>query len=960
LPEAEPQDPAPASEPHRAEGETEEVAAAVLQTVRDLAVELHPKLIDPRLVRLDSELDRDLALDSLSRAELLLRLNRRFKARLSERLIGEAETPADLLAAVLAAGPAAPEAPIETRRREAKPTAAALGDVEEPVEATTLVDALARHARRHGERPHILLWRASGPPEPIAYDELYREALAAAGGLIDAGLRPGDRVAIMLPSGRDFFVAFMGALFAGAVPVPVYPPFRLSQIEDHLRRQAGILANAGASALVANDEIRAVGALMLGLVDSLRCVVTVQELGAAEVLAAPLPAAADTLALVQYTSGSTGDPKGVALTHGNLLANIRAMGAALNASSADRVASWLPLYHDMGLIGCWLGSLYYGAPVLVMPPLTFLADPARWLWAIGDHRATISAAPNFAFEFCLKAVDDARIAGLDLSSLRALLNGAEPVSPITVTRFCERFAPYGFRPQMMAPVYGLAENAVGLAFPPLGRGPLVDRVDRRSLDRDGIARLAAPADPNPALLVACGRPLPRHEIRVVDEASRELPERCEGRLQFRGPSATTGYFQNPEKTRALFDGDWLETGDRGYIAGGDVFVTGRIKDMIKRAGRNIYPQELEEAAGALEGARRGCVAVFPALDPRTGTEQLVVMAETRLADESKREALRGAVADTSRALLDLTPDEIVLVPPRTVPKTSSGKVRRAAARAMFEAGLSEATRSSPGIQIARLAIAGLGARARRALRALAAAAYGAWFWLALALIGICAYPVVLLAPRRAWRHRALSAAARLFFRLARIALDVEVETPLLHGAAIFVANHASYLDGAVVTAVLPGEISFVAKEELARQIVAGPFLRRLGAIFVRRSDPMGGVADARAAIEQARTGARVVWFPEGTFSRMPGLLEFHPGAFLAAAELDLPVVPITIRGTRSILRGDTWLPRRGEISVHVGAPLAPTGRDFEAALKLRDAVRAQILARCGEPDLAHERVILPP
>jgi len=932
----------------------EEAAAGVLQIVRDLVVELHPKLVDPRLVRLGSDLDRDLALDSLSRAELLLRLDRRFKVRLSERLIGEAETPDDLLKAVLAAGPAMPET-----ARAPRAEAESLGEIEEPIEAATLIDALTLHAQRHGEREHILLWRGASAPEPLTYRELYRDARAAAGGLIERGVGAGDRVAIMLASGRDFFVAFIGALFAGAAPVPIYPPFRLSQIEDHLHRQAGILRNAEASVLITSGEIRVIGGLLHGLVASLQHIATIRELCEAEPLPAPLPTTAEATALIQYTSGSTGDPKGVVLTHGNLLANIRAMGAVLKAGSADRIVSWLPLYHDMGLIGCWLGGLYYAAPVLIMSPLSFLADPARWLWAIHDHRATISAAPNFAFEFCLKSIEDSRIAGLDLCSLRALLNGAEPVSPITISRFAERFVPYGFRPEMMGPVYGLAENSVGLAFPPVGRGPLIDRVDRRALDRDGAARVADASDPNAALLVACGRPLPHHEIRVVDDAGRELPERREGRVQFRGPSATKGYFHNPDKTRALFDGEWLETGDRGYIAGGDVFITGRIKDLIKRAGRNIYPQELEEAVGRLEGARKGCVVAFPTLDPRSGTERLIVMAETRATDAAARENLRQSIVETSRAILDLAPDEVALVPPHTVPKTSSGKLRRSAARAMFETGLHEVARSSPRWQLARLALAGAGARARRAASNVATAAYGAYAWGVLAALAVFVYPCVLLLPKRAWRHRVLAAGLRLFFRSTRIPLNVEIDEPIPPGDAIIVANHASYLDGAVLAAVCPGEISFVAKEELAHQIVAGSFLRRLGAIFVRRSDPAGGVADARAALEEARAGARAVWFPEGTFSRMPGLLEFHIGAFATAAELGLPVTPITIRGTRSILRSGSWLPRRGEISVHVGAPIRPTGSDFQAALALRDAVRAEILARCGEPDLAHERVVLP-
>ena len=932
----------------------QDAQATVLNVVRALVVELHPDFVDDRLVRLDSDLDRDLALDSLSRAELLQRLNRNFNVQLPDRLIGEANSPRDLVNAVLAAGAAA--APASPRPAPH----IMLESVDEPIEARTLIDALAQHAERHGDREHVLLWRAEGAPDPLSYHDLYHAARAAAGGLVERSVGCGDRVAIMLPTSRDFFVAFFAVLFCGAVPVPIYPPFRLAQIEDHLRRQAGILSNAEASALITNAEIRVVGNLLYGLVSALQHIVTIPDLSDAAPISAPLPAAPDAVALIQYTSGSTGDPKGVVLSHANLLANIRAMGAVLKASSADRVVSWLPLYHDMGLIGCWLGSLYYGAQALIMSPLSFLADPARWLWAIDSHKATISAAPNFAYELCLKSIDDAKISGLDLSSLRAIMNGAEPVSPASVTRFVQRFAPYGIRPEAMTPVYGLAENAVGLAFPPLGRGPLIERLDRKALDRDGVARIAEPGVDSVISLVACGRPLPHHEIRIVDDASREAPERQEGRIQFRGPSATRGYFQNPEKTSALFDGDWLETGDRGYIAGGDVFITGRIKDLIKHAGRNIYPQELEEAVGSLEGTRKGCVAAFPAIDMRAGTERLIVLAETRLTDDARKESLRRRIVDASQSLLDLAPDEVVLVPPHTIPKTSSGKIRRSAARAMFEIGQLRTKGKSPQWQLARIALSGVMPRLRRLSSTLTIWAYNAYAWSVLVAIGAVAWPCVLLTPRRIWRHRFLSAAARLFFRLIGCPLTITRDAPDPKDNAILVANHSSYLDSAVVVAACPGALSFVAKEELARQRVAGPFLRRLGAIFVRRSDPAGGVADARAAVQSARAGVRLVWFPEGTFSRMPGLLGFHIGAFTTAAQLGFPVAPIAIRGTRSILRSGSWLFRRGPIAVHIGAPIEPKGNDFQAAVALRDETRQKILEHCGEPDLGHERVMVAP
>ena len=930
------------------------VAGRVIDIVSQLVSEVHSTFGSARVVTLQSSLDHDLALDSLARTELLLRLNRAFKVRLPDKLLGEAETPADLVAAIIRAAPRSGTAP-EPGGAPAPPRL----PVTEPVEAATLIEALASHVRMHPERIHLYLRREGGTEEPLTYAQLDREARAVAAGLLGLGLSPGERVGIMLPTERSFFVSFFGILYAGGVPVPIYPPFRRAMLEDHLRRQAGILRNAEASILITSGEIGAAAGLLQGLVASLNRVATAHELGRATCLPAPLPAMADTTALIQYTSGSTGDPKGVVLSHANLLANIRAIGEALGASSSDVVVSWLPLYHDMGLIGCWLGSLYYGALAILMPPLSFLADPMTWLWTVHRHRATITAGPNFAFELCLKVAPDSTLDNLDLGSLRAVMNGAEPVSPSTLRRFQEQFASYGFRPEAMVPVYGLAENSVGLAFPPMGRAPIVDRVNRQTLTRDGIAHPAAPEDATPLELVACGQPLPGHQIRIVDEDGHELPERQEGRLQFKGPSATAGYFRNPDKTRALFEGEWLESGDRAYVAAGDIFITGRSKDMIKRAGRNIYPQEFEDFIGGLDGVRKGCVAVFASSDPRTGTERLVVMAETRLTDPHQLETVRRSIIDAAQSILDLPPDDIVLTPPHTVPKTSSGKIRRSAARVLYETGETGGGLHHPSWQVTRLLLASALPRLHRTRRKLGSWAYAAWWGLLLSFTAMLLWPTVVLLPRRSWRWSALGAGARLFFRLSGTPLSVEAAAPLPGGAFILIANHSSYLDGAVLAAAIPSDLAFVAKQELAEQALAGPFLRRLGAVFVRRTDPAGGIADTMHALEAVRAHERLAWFPEGTFTRMPGLLAFHLGAFEVACQAGVPIVPVVIRGTRSILRAGQWLPRRGAVSVHVGEPLAPTGRDFAAAIRLRDAARAQILARLGEPDLVRERIDLP-
>ena len=919
----------------------EDASAALIEIAQGLAHELHPRRRTALRAGLNSSLERDWGFDSLSRAELLLRVERAFSVHLPEQLLSEAETLEDLLSALAGA------------RRLSSFDATARHIITEktaepaPAEATTLTEVLDWHVLRHGDRVHIVLWHGDGEETRLTYQHVAEQAQAVASGLRQAGLQPGERVAIMLPTSEAFFAAFFGVLYAGGVPTPIYPPARPSQIEEHLKRQAGILRNARAVLLIAAREASTVARLLKLQVETLRAVMSPEELSQGPG-SWKLKVQADSTALLQYTSGSTGDPKGVVLSHSNMLANIRAMGEAMEAGPADVFVSWLPLYHDMGLIGAWLGSLYFAAPLVVMSPLTFLVRPEQWLWAIHRHRATLSASPNFGFGLCLHKIEDQAITGLDLSSLRMVANGSEAVLPDTIRYFAARFAKYGFRQEAMAPVYGLAENAVGLAFPPLGRPPIIDRIDRAALMGQGRALPAAPDDLTALEFVACGRPLPGHEIRIID-ATSELSEREEGRLQFRGPSATRGYLDNPAKNRELFDSDWLNSGDLAYIAGGDVYITGRSKDIIIRAGRHIYPEEIETAVGDIAGVRKGCVAVFGARDPRRGTERVIVLAETRETEPTSLARLRQRIEEAVAPLLDAPPDEVVIGPPHTVPKTSSGKLRRAFARELFESGRLALRPQPLWRQILGLSIAGLGPQLRRATRTLSEYLYAGWWWSVVILMGAVLWPALLLIPRSSSRWALMHRAARAAFWLMGIRLDVTGTWPKATGVVI-VSNHASYLDGLVLAAVIPGEAAFIAKKELGPQFFAGPFLRRLGALFVDRADPEGGVEDVNKALDAAQAGRMLVFLPEGTFTRAPGLLPFRLGAFVIAARQHLSILPLTLRGTRSILRSDQWFPRRGAVSVRIGPLFSPDGSDFDAAVRLRDKVRAEILANCGEPD----------
>src|SRR5260221_11370175 len=600
-----------------------DVEARVLEVVRALAEELGGARA-AHAVAPSASLEREVGLGSLERVELLLRLETGFGRALDDRVL-QADPPRDL-ARVIAAGGVV-DVPARAERAES------LGAATASEAAATIHESLWRRAQSQPSRPHVYLRHDDGAEETLTYGDLLSEAASVAGGLREGGVRRGGTVALMLPTGREFLAAFQGILMAGAVPVPIYPPARLDRLVEYAQRQAAILADAEVGALLTIARSRGVAAVLSASVPSLREVVTVSDLTARGASwPAPEGAGADP-AFIQYTSGSTGEPKGVLLTHDNLLANIRAIGRGLDVRPTDVGASWLPLYHDMGLIGTWLFCLHHGLPLALQSPLAFLARPERWLWSIHQRRATLSPAPNFAFELCVRKIPDRALEGLDLSSWRVALNGAEPVSPETVERFVERFAPYGFRREAMMPVYGLAESTVGLCFPPVGRAPRIDRIAAAAFEREGRAEKAGGDGAGWLPFVSVGAALPEHEVRLVDDAGQEVAERTVGRLVFRGPSSTAGYYRKPEATAAItLPGGWLDSGDLAYRAEGEIFIAGRRKDLIIKGGRNLVPQEIEDVTASVPGIRRGCVVAFGVTRPELGTEALVVVAETRATD----------------------------------------------------------------------------------------------------------------------------------------------------------------------------------------------------------------------------------------------------------------------------------------------------------------------------------------
>ena len=926
----------------------EEAARRLVAITRDLAREVHPHRARVLRATLDASLDRDFGLDSLGRVELWGRLERAFEVRLPESLLSEARTPRDLLEVILKGG-ARPAAPETQRVLHAAP-----GVVEPiPESVTTLLEVLEWHVEAHPERTHLVLRADASGEEVISYRGL-RDGARRGPGLHARGLGPGESVAIMLPTEPGILRGLLRRAARRRCPGSRSTRrARPTQLEDYLRRQAAILANARGS--VADHARR--GAAHGGAAapagrgcaawrPSRRC-------APARRLPRARRRASDT-AFFQYTSGSTGQPKGVLLTHANLLANIRAIGERARRSSADRrrreLAAALPRHGaDRRLARLPLLTASRWCSCRRSPSSR---RPERWLWAIHRHRGTLSAAPNFAYELCARAASPTReLEGLDLSLLARGLERRRAGEPRDARSASPSASPpYGFRPEAMTPVYGLAECSVGLAFPPLGRGPR-----STAIDRDGLRRVAARRSPagrrrRDALgFVACGRPLPGHEVRIVDDAGRELAERQRGPPRVPRALDDARLLPQPGGDAPALPGGWLDTGDLAYLAGGE-HVPDRPRQGPHHQGRP-QPRPAGDRGGGRRPAGRPQGLRGGLRQHRSANPDRALVVLPRPARRIRR-ARRVCAADRAgrHGLLDGPPDEVVLAPPHTVLKTSSGKIRRAACRELFEQGRLGARPRAVWWQVVRLAWAGLAPRLREWRGVAFAFLYAGYWWTLLALIAAVTWLLVFALRDEPARLRVLRAAARTLLRLSGTPLAVEGLAHLPSERCVLVVNHASYIDGLVLLAALPRGCLFVAKKEFERQRVAGPFLRRIGALFVERADPRGGAEDTRRVTEALRRGELpIAFFPEGDLLPHAGLAAIQDGCVPGSrggggtrrprsAEghaLDparRPVAAATRAGGAAALRAD-----RGERGQLAGGPRAARPRALSRARDVRGA-----------------------
>ena len=529
---------------------------------------------------------------------------------------------------------------------------------------------------------------AKGPSEDLflSYHQLRAEAMKRAKFLLGLGLQRGDRLAMVVPDGQDFIPTFLAALWAGIVPVPLYPPITLGKLDAFMDGLVSILNVARPRILVTSERVGKVLWSAIGRIGSIEKVVLTGELAVAPAAELPpIEPAEDETAFLQFTSGSTATPKGVIVTHGSLAANAKAILVDGLDARRDRdvAVSWLPLYHDMGLIGFVLTPILDTISVVFIPTLSFIKNSTLWLETISKHKGTMSFAPNFAYALVTKRARKEQIARWDLSRMRVFGCGAEPINPTVMRKFLETFAPAGLKPEVLLPAYGMAEATLAMAF----HGPLLpfktERVDAKSYHGEQKA-VRVDNGGEAVEAVSCGKTFPGHALSIQDAKGNTLPDRAIGEICFRGPSVANGYWESPEATRAAgmdVKGGWMRTGDLGYMVEGEVYVSGRLKDILIVNGRNYDPQRIEWLVDEIPGVRRGSAVVFTR--PGTASEEVVVVAESRDAEPAKLvETIKARISEE----VQLSVADVALVPAGSLPKTSSGKLQRRKTREQYLGG----------------------------------------------------------------------------------------------------------------------------------------------------------------------------------------------------------------------------------------------------------------------------------
>ena len=820
----------------------------IVEIVRQLLVEQGKdrasKSITPK-----SSFQNDLGLSSLDLVELVVRCETRLDIEIPEEIAEQADTAAGWAKAIQEGSEQS------TAKSAYRITPPSQDPVALPVQAQTIVDVLRWHAEAAHGRVHVHLIH-EGDGRALTCDQLLTSASQVGRGLVSLGLVRNDPVAILLPTGVDFFDAFLGVMLAGGIAVPIYPPADRSRLAEYVEKQIHILRNAGIRFLISFAEARPIARLLRVNLPSLIDITTVEQLhvlGSRTSARFPEPS---RIALVQYTSGTTESPRGVTLTHEAVLANVRGIGAALAVRPGDAVVSWLPMASDLGLVGCWLFCLYHATPLTLLSPQEFFERPESWLWAIHDSRATLSAAPNFAYELAARRIPAWALEGLDLSGWRAAINAGEAVMKETVEHFTARFGAFGFRREAMTPAYGLSENSVALCMPPMARGPL---------ERDGV--------------YSVGTPVEGHEVRILDEFGRLCRADQPGRLQFRGASQMRGYWNNLAATAAVTKAGWIDTGDVAFHAGGEIYLVGRSKDVIIRHGRQFPVEPIEAAVEEVAGIQLRGVAVVGTIEQTAGTERLVVLAECT-AEGLEHPRVLKAVREAVWNVTGEEPGAIHLIKPGTLPRTANRKIRRTEARRLVAQGTIGAEPAAPSLQMAGLWIANTANLVRRGASKF--------------IRGITARSRERLA-RWTGALMTFSGAPGAVQPAVRAVLGIMGNRPVpegtqMRGPVVIISQRSNPMDALSVVSLVENDVTLAGPETLIG-------LPEWAARMLR---PL--VADTREQMEAAlEAGRTLVVFPDSPLGTPVLRLRYRLRALEAAVNTGAPIVPLGMQIIRNRL-----------------------------------------------------------
>ena len=549
---------------------------------------------------------------------------------------------------------------------------------------STLIEPVILRAKTDPEKISIVFIPEKGQPEDISALKFHHNSLAYARALQKIGVKPEDLVILVLRNSPTLLYAFWGSLYLGAI-VSIFP-FLTEKLDPviYQERVKILVTNSGAKVVITFPEfqqnlqelLHESGCRVLSTDD----VPVEEENGSIETLWAEPDG--NKIAFLQHSSGTTGLQKGVALSHRAVLNHLDSLGKAIDLSPEDSIVSWLPLYHDMGLIGGFVFPLVTGNPLIIMSPFHWVRDPKTLFQLISKYRATLCWLPNFAFNHCVRTIRERDFTGLDLSSMRAFINCSEPARLDSISSFIRTFSSLGVKPSKIAVSYGMAENTFAATQTRIGEMPRIDWVVTKALQEDRKAIVAEPDSPGSMPMVSCGSVIPRTEIAVVDSHGRHLSERQVGEFLIRSDCMLTGYYRRPELTKQMMIDGWFYSGDIGYIADGQIYVSGRKKDMIIVGGKNVFPQDIEAIANTVHGVHPGRAVAFGVFDEKLGSEKIILVCEQddpNAGEDEKfhieRELRKRVVQQT-----EVTLGDVRLVEDRWLIKTSSGKIARSANR----------------------------------------------------------------------------------------------------------------------------------------------------------------------------------------------------------------------------------------------------------------------------------------